>query len=123
MAVRSMNATTKVMAILLAIAVAGDIGLGLAYLGQRDKATISKVRDGTAVTTALQCSDGTAKLGQIAAQRDKDAGQARQADQDKAAEHNKAADKIMSTPAAVPGNACASAQAELDGWWSGKAKP
>lgn len=115
--------TARVLAILLAIAVAGDAALAYLYLGQRDKAVTYQVREGTAVATGQQCSDGTKALGAAADKREKDAGPARQAAADKNRQHQANAQRIMSTPPAVPGDACASAQVELDAWWTGRVKP
>lgn len=109
--------TARVLAILLAVSVGLNLLAGWAYLGQRDKTTVAQTEQRHTVTVATKCSDGTEKLATAARQREADAKPLRQAAADKAADHNRKADKIIATPPAVPGNACASAQAELDDWW------
>lgn len=109
--------------IVLAISLAANAVLGYAYLGQRDTATVAKVEQRQAVGVALGCSQGTEKLAEQAGQREAEAAPKRRQARDKAAEHDREADRILATPPAVPGNACASAQAELDSWWAERAKP
>lgn len=103
--------------IVLAISLAANALLGYAYLGQRDTATVAKVEQRQATGVALECSKGTEKLETAAAQRKTAAAPKIAAAQQQAQQHNRKADQIMATPPAVPGNACASAQAELDSWW------
>lgn len=111
--------------VVLAISLTANAVLGYAYLGQRDTAVATGVREGAAVATAQQCSDGTDQLAQQAAQRDKDAGPARQAAADKNRGHQVRAQELMKSAGAVPGDACASAEKVVDGWWAQrvKAKP
>jgi LAS superfamily LD-carboxypeptidase LdcB len=113
----------KVLSILLAISVGFNLWFGSAYLGQRDTATVAKVEQRQAVGMALNCSEGTEKLETAAAQRKTAAAPKIAAAQQQAQQHNREADRIMATPPAVPGDACASAQAELDSWWAERAKP
>lgn len=107
----------KVLSILLAISVGLNLWFGSAYLGQRDTATVAKVEQRQAVGVALDCSEGTDSLDRKAKQRHQDAAPKVQAAQQQAQQHNREADRILATSPAVPGNACASAQAELDAWW------
>lgn len=109
--------------IVLAISLAANAVLGYAYLGQRDTATVAKVEQRQAVGVALSCSEGTESLDRKAKQRHQDAAPNIAAAQQQAQQHNREADRIMATPPAVPGDACASAQAELDSWWAERAKP
>jgi hypothetical protein len=108
---------TNILATLLAISVAANAAMGWAYLGQRDSAVTHEVREGTALATAELCSKGTAQLGAAADQREREAAPARQAAADKNRGHQAQAQRIMAKPAAVPGNACASAQGVVDDWW------
>lgn len=112
-----MSTATKVLAILLAASLGLNLLAGWAYLGQRDKAVTHKVEERHATGVALKCSEGTQKLETAASQREADAKPRREAAAEKALEHEKKAQQILATPPAVPGNACASAQAVLESWW------
>lgn len=103
--------------VVLAISLAANALLGYAYLGQRDTATVAKVEQRQAVGVALNCSEGTDSLDRQAKKRHQDAAPKIAAAQQQAQQHNREADRILATPPAVPGDACASAQAELDTWW------
>lgn len=107
----------KTMAWAVAVLLLTNIVTGWAYLGQRDRAVTHEVREGTAVATAEICSKGTEDLGAAADRRHKDAGPARQAAADKNRQHQANAQRIQSTPPAVPGDECASARVERDTWW------
>jgi hypothetical protein len=111
--------------ILLALSLLANAVLGWAYLGQRDKAVTYEVREGAAVATAELCSKGTDALDKAAGQREREARPARQAAQDKDRQHQAQAQQILAKPAAVPGDACASAQAVVDDFWARRqgAKP
>lgn len=111
------------LAVVLAISLITNAALGYAYLGQRDTAVEAKTDVKHVEAAAQECSKGTEQLEKQGKQREADAAPKRAATAAQAAEHNRAADRILTTPPAVPGNACASAQAELDVWWAGKAKP
>lgn len=103
--------------IILAISLAANALLGWAYLGQRDKAVTHEVREQQATGAAVECSNGTESL-QTKAQERKEAAAPKIAAAKKQAEqHNREADRILTTPPAVPGDSCASAQKELDDWW------
>ena len=114
--------------IALAISVAANAALGWAYLGQRDDTATAQAdlrgmegqRDG-ARQIASECSDSVEALRDLAAQRVRDAAPARAAAAGKAQGHNQKADTILSTPAPVPGDVCASAQARVDDWLKGRA--
>lgn len=104
--------------------------LGWAYLGQRDDTTEARTalrdmegqRDG-ARQAASACSDSVDDLRKLADRRYVVAAPARAAAASAAQGHNQRADVILSTPAPVPGDACASAQARVDSWLQGRAKP
>lgn len=109
--------------IVLAISLAANAVWFYAYLGQRDTATVAKTEKQQTVAVATKCSEGTEQLAAKAEQRRQQAAPKVQAARQKAVEHEKRALQILATPPAVPGNACASAQAELDSWWAERAKP
>lgn len=109
--------------ILVAILVATNLFTGRAYLGQRDSAVTHEVREQQATGVALDCSRGTENLEKQAAQRDREAEPKRRAAADRDREHQAKAQQIMSTPPAVPGDACASAQQRISSWWKDRAKP
>ena len=117
------------MLIALAISLAVNGVLGWAYLGQRDDTTKARAdlrgmegqRDG-ARQAASECSDSVDDLRELADRRGREAAQARASAAGKAQSHNQRADQILATPAPVPGDACASAQARVDDWLKGRAK-
>jgi hypothetical protein len=114
----------------LAISVGCNGLLGWLYLGQRDDmvAAIANVgqateqRDG-ARAAASACSDALDDLRTLADQRGREATAARTAAAGRSEKHNQRADQILSAPPVVPGNACASAQARIDGWLKARATP
>lgn len=112
-----MSPVRIVIGTILALSLAGNAWLGRAWLGQRDKATVAVVEERQAVGVALECSKGTEKLDAAADQRHAAAAPLIATAKDKAKDLDRQADQIMTTPPAVPGNACASAQAQLDDWW------
>jgi hypothetical protein len=113
--------------IALAVSVAANAALGWAYLGQRDDATQAQTdlrnmqdqRDG-ASQLASECSASVDDLRKLADRRYIVAAPARAAAASAAQGHNQRADVILSTPAPVPGDACASAQARVDSWLQGR---
>jgi len=113
---------------LLSLAV--HVLLGWAYLGQRDDTAKAQTalrdmqgqRDG-ARQVASECSNAVGDLREVASQRARDAASARAVAASAAQGHNQRADKILSTPAPVSGDECASAQARIDGWLTGRSKP
>lgn len=109
--------------ILLALSLVANMALFWSYLGQRDTAVEAKTDVKHVEAAAQECSQGTEQLQQQGKQREADAAPKRAAAAKKADEHNRVADRILTTPPAVPGDACASAQADLDVWWTGRAKP
>lgn len=114
----------------LALSLALNAALGWAYLGQRDKTTeaqsavtaMEQQRDG-ARAVASACSDAVEDLRTVADQRAAEAKAARAEAAAKARGHNKKADSILATPAAVPGDDCRSAQVRVSDWLKGRAKP
>lgn len=116
--------------IALVISLTANAALGWAYLGQRDDTTEARTalrdmegqRDG-ARRAASECSDSVEALRELADKRARDAAPARAAAAGKAQGHNQRADVILSTPAPVPGDVCASAQTRVDDWLKGRAAP
>lgn len=114
----------------LGISLATNAALGWAYLGQRDETTEARTalrdmegqRDG-ARQAASACSDSVDDLRELADKRARDAAPARAAAASTAQGHNHRADQILAAPQPVPGDACASAQARVDEWLNGRAKP
>jgi hypothetical protein len=113
-----MNITT-ILAIALAISMAGNAGLTWAYLGQRDDTVAAQGERDQARGAAKECSEGTDKLEKLAASRKAEATKAR-ADAAKAAQtHEQAADDMLAAPA-TGANVCESAQAQVDKWLKGR---
>lgn len=116
--------------IALAISVAANAALGWAWLGQRDDTTQAQAdlrnmqgqRDG-ARQLASECSASVDDLRKLADRRYIVAAPARAAAASAAHSHNQRADQILAAPALVPGDVCASAQARVDSWLQGRAKP
>lgn len=112
------------------LSLALNAALGWAYLGQRDKTTkaesavtaMEQQRDG-AREAASACSDAVEDLRTVADKRAAEAKAARAEAAAKARGHNKKADSILATPAAVPGDDCRSAQVRVSDWLKGRAKP
>lgn len=112
------------------LSLALNAALGWAYLGQRDKTTkaetavtaMEQQRDG-AREAASACSDAVEDLRTVADKRAAEAKAARALAAASARAHNKKADDILSTPAAVPGDDCRSAQVRVSDWLKGRAKP
>ncbi|RYF32070.1 MAG: hypothetical protein EOO23_00325 [Comamonadaceae bacterium] len=116
--------------IALAISVAANGVLGLAYLGQRDDITEARTalrdmqgqRDG-ARQAASECNDSVEALRELADRRDRDAAPVRAAAANKAQDRNQRADIILFTPASVPGDVCTSAQTRVDDWLKKRVMP
>lgn len=107
----------------LAISLAANAALGWAYLGQRDTTTVATTETKQADGVAKACTEGVKDLGKQAAKRHAAAAPKIEAASQQAEKAGKLAVQIISTPAAVPGDACASAEAALDAWWERKTKP
>lgn len=112
------------------LSIALNAALGWAYLGQRDKTAkaeagviaMEQQRDG-AREAASTCSDAVEDLRTVADQRAAEAKAARAEAAARAKGHNQKADSILSTPPAVPGDDCRSAQVRVADWLKGRAKP
>ena len=111
------------MGLLLALSVAGNAALGWAYLGQRDTAVVATTETKQADGVAKACSDGVDNLARQADKRHRDAAPKVEAARQDAEAAGKLAVEILTTPAAVPGDACRSAEAALEAWWTRRTAP
>ena len=115
--------------IIILTSLAANAVLGWAYLSQRDETATARAnlrgmegqRDG-ARQAASACSDSVDDLRELADRRGREAAQARAFAAGRARAHNQRADQILATPAPMPGDACASAQARVDDWLTGRVK-
>lgn len=114
---------SPVQALLLALSlsVAVNAALGWAWIGTREKAATSVLQRDDARAAATACSDATEDLRDLADKRAAEAKKAQAAARLMALDYQARAQAILATPAAVPGDACASAQARIDGWLKGRA--
>lgn len=116
-----MTAAMQALVLALVLSVVSNAGLGWAWLHARDAATRTTGERDSARADASACSDGVADLRDLAEER----GQRAKAAQATAAERRRQqeamAQLILSTPAPVPGDVCASAQARVDSWIRGRA--
>jgi len=106
----------------LGISLAANAGLGWAWIGSREKAATSILQRDDARAAASACSDATDDLRTLADKRAAEAKKAQAAARERAVNHQQAANTILSTPAAVPGDACASAQVRIDSWLRGRVR-
>lgn len=104
--------------LLLAVSLVVNLLLGWAYLGQRDKAVASGVREIQVTATALECSQGTAQLEEQAQTRQQAAQPRIDAAADAARRRQEEAIRILSMPPSTPGDACRSADDRVADWWS-----
>jgi hypothetical protein len=103
--------------------VAGNAALGWAWVGAREKAATTVLQRDDARAVASACSDATDDLRELADKRGAEAKKAQAIARDAATGRQQAAQTILSTPAAVPGDACASAQVRVDAWLRGRVQP
>lgn len=108
------------LALALLLSLAGNVGLTLMYVGQRDAATLARSdadhageKESLARGSADVCTKAVEALQLVGQGLKQERDQARARAAAVAAGHKARADKILSTPAAVPGDACASAQARV----------
>ncbi len=112
-----------IIGLALAASVAVNALQARMYLVQRDELTVATKDRDDARSLATACSDATADLRTLADQRAADAKAARQAADAQARGYQQAAQIQLSTPAAVPGDDCRSAQIRAQTWLQGRAKP
>ncbi|MEO8391235.1 hypothetical protein [Polaromonas sp.] len=111
-----MNITT-ILGIALAISMLGNIGLGRAYLSQRDTGVEATANLAHATGAAVACSDSVDTMATQGAKNAAAAAPARAKAAATAGHKNVKADKILTTPAAVPGDDCKSATARSNDWF------
>lgn len=113
----------QILAVLLAVSIAGDAALGWLYLAKRDEVAKTGVQLEQANTSALECSAHTDDLYQRAEQLQKDGAIVRAAAAASAAGHEQWATQILATPASTPGDACKSAADLAHDWLRKRSKP
>lgn len=118
-----MTEAMQALLVALAISVAGNAGMGWAWLRARDAVVELRGQRDTARGDATACSDATQDLRDLADKRAAAAKRDQAAAAAKARAHQQLAQTILSTPAAVPGDVCASAQARVDVWMKGRTAP
>jgi hypothetical protein len=106
--------------IILAISLVANAALGWAYLGQRDTATVATTETKQADGVAQACTEGVKTLSVQASKRHAEGAPKVEAAVQQAEEAGKQAFEILTTPMAVPGDDCKSAQVTVDAWWSRK---
>lgn len=109
-----MNYLSIGLIIALAVSLLGNVGLGKAYMGARDERTQAISDRDSARTAATACSDSVDDLFALAKKRTKDAAREVLAAKDRARAAESRARAILAAPQKVPGDTCASAQAEVD---------
>ncbi|QRF56559.1 hypothetical protein [Variovorax paradoxus] len=107
----------------LCISLAGNAALGWAWVGALERAATSVLQRDDARAAASACSDATEDLRDLADKRGAEVKNAQAVARADAGGRQQAAHTILSTPPAVPGDACASAQVRVDGWLKGRAQP
>ena len=113
----------QALLVALGLSVAGNAALWWAWVGAREKAATTIVERDNARSAASACSDATEDLRDLADKRGAEAKKAQAAARSAATGRQQTANTILSTPAAVPGNACASAQVRVDAWLKGRVQP
>lgn len=117
-----MNAM-QVLALLLALSVAGNGALGYVYLGERDARVAADQARSMAVDAATSCTASITTLQDEADARAMRAIPALAAAQARALSAQQRAQQILSTPASVPGDDCQSARERAALWLQGRAQP
>ena len=113
----------QALMVALGLSVAGNAALGWAWMGAREKAATTVVERDNARAAASACSDATEDLRDLADKRGAEAKKAQAEARRAATGRQQTANTILSTPAAVPGDACASAQVRVDTWLKGRVLP
>jgi len=111
----------QALLVALGISLAGNAALGWAWVGAREKAATSVLQRDDARAAATACSDATEDLRDLADKRAAEAKKAQALARSLALDHQARAQTILATPAAMPGDACASAQARIEDWLRGRA--
>jgi inorganic triphosphatase YgiF len=119
-AVNPWRAAAIVLAIALAATAAAAWILADAWLEARDARLQAAAERDQAAGVARSCSAGVERLQRLADQRAQEARRAQQEARRQALSHQQAAQQILASPPAVPGDACASAEAAIDAWLQGR---
>lgn len=106
------------LAIVAALATAAAWFLGDAWLEARDARVAAEFERDQARGAALSCSAGVKRLQAAADKRAEEGAKAQAEARAKAETHEQRAHKILSSPPAVPGDACKSAERAIDDWLS-----
>lgn len=106
--------------LIIAALVAANTATGWAWLHARDQVATLQERADAAVEVAGQCSRSVDKLQSTAAKQAAAARAAIAAANKRAAANNQLADQILAKAPSVPGDDCASAQAQVDEWLSNR---
>lgn len=114
---------TLLLAAALGLSLFANAGLTHAYLGARDDRTQAVADRDSARSAATACSDSVEALGDLARDRAKQAKVDVDAAKVRAATAEERARRILNAPQKVPGNVCASAQAEVDEELASRGKP
>jgi len=114
-----------VQALLVAfgLSVAGNAALSWAWVGAHERTATTAVERDNARAAASACSDATDDLRELADKRGAEAKKAQAVARSAATGRQQTANTMLSTPAAVPGDACASAQVRVDAWLRGRGQP
>ncbi|MET3915983.1 hypothetical protein ABID97_002765 [Variovorax sp. OAS795] len=113
----------QALLVALGLSVAVNAALGWAWVGAHEKAATTVVERDNARSAASACSDATEDLRDLADKRAAEAKKAQAVARAAATGRQQAAHTILSTPPAIPGDACASAQLRVDAWLKGRAQP
>ncbi len=100
----------------LMISGAANLFLGNRWLSARDDVVTAQDATKSANQVATECSDGVTKLQKDADDRAKTAEVGRKVAEAAARTAQSKANKLLSAPPSVPGDACASAQAQVNDW-------
>lgn len=109
-----------IVALLVALLAGGNIVLGKAWLGARDGRAKAEQSLEQVTAQAKQCSEGVAKLEAAARERILAGKKAQEQAGKKAAGHEAKAVQILTSPQAVPGDSCKSADAAINDWLGSK---
>lgn len=104
------------VSIALAASLAGNGLLARSYLSARDDVITARAGEGQARDAAKQCSDGVLSLQAAAEARAKQAEEARTEAERRQRAAQATAASLLGRKPTVPGDSCASAQAQIDEW-------
>ena len=108
------------LAVALAVACAALSMLAEDWLQTRDERLQATQRADDATRAGQSCSAGVTRLEALTRERANEAREALKEARRLATNHQGRAQQILASPPAVPGDACASAQAAFDDWMIGR---